>query len=159
MRLEVRVRSAIASTRAPLSPWVANSSVATARMSALERSASLANSSPAVLAAAFFFRLTLPPSSSRAALLAPPGSRQYTIPGLPENRGSGDGERQVLEPGLRREADSSIARTVAVVGAALDDFEEEALDEGPGIQVVIAAAGVLVVQDGEVCHVGEHGTA
>jgi hypothetical protein len=41
---------------------------------------------------------------------------------------------------LRSEPDSSIARAVAVVGTALDDFEEEALDEGAGIQVVIAAA-------------------
>src|SRR5687767_13203021 len=40
MRLEVRVRSAIASTRAPLSPWVANSSVATSRISCLVRSGS-----------------------------------------------------------------------------------------------------------------------
>src|ERR1044071_6792621 len=100
----------MASTRAPLRPWVANSSVATARMSALERSASLANSSPAVLAAAFFFRLAI--------------HEIYTIPGRRENRGSRDGRWQVLEPGLCREPDGGIARTVAVIGAALDDLEE-----------------------------------
>src|SRR6185295_17508526 len=85
------------------------------------------------------------------------GSRQYTIPGPPENRGSGDSGRQVLEPGLRGEPDRAIARAVAVVGAALDDLEEEALDEGAGIQMVIAAAGVLVVQDVELGHAREHG--
>src|SRR5688572_17646504 len=113
MRLEVRVRSAIASTRAPLRPWVANSSVATARMSAFERSASLANSSPAVLAAAFFFRLAIHESSD-AASAAMLGPRQYTILGPAENLGSGFGGerqgriglgRQVFEAGLRGEPD------------------------------------------------------
>src|SRR5512138_1518702 len=120
----------MASTRAPDRPWVANSSVATARMSALERSASLANSSPAVLAAAFFFLLAIHEILFTPAPAALPGGRQYTIPGPPENRGSGDDRRQVLEPGLRGEPDRGIARAVAVVGAALDDLEEEALDEG-----------------------------
>src|SRR5262247_1804225 len=133
----------MASTRAPLRPWVANSSVATARMSALERSASLANSSPAVLAAAFFFRLAI--------------GEIYTIPGPAENRRSGDYRWEVLEPGLCGEADGGIARSVAVVGTALDDLEEEALDEGAGIQMVIAAAGVLVIQDVELGHAREHG--
>src|SRR6185369_6399698 len=146
----------MASTRAPLRPWVANSSVATARMSALERSASLANSSPAVLAAAFFFRLAIHPSSSRTALLAPLGSGQYTIPGPPENRRSRDSGRQVLETGLRSEPDGRIARAVAVVNTSLDDFEEEALDESAGIQMVIRAGDVLVVQDVELGHAREH---
>src|SRR5688572_22008963 len=105
-------------------------------MSAFERSASLANSSPAVLAAAFFFRLAIHESSSRAAPAALLDSRQYTIMGAAENRASGDSRRQVLEPGLCGEPDGRIARPVSVIGAALDDLEEEALDESAGIQMV-----------------------
>src|ERR1044072_375399 len=126
-------------------------------MSAFERSASLANSSPAVLAAAFFFRLAIHESSSRAAPAAPFDPRQYTIIGPAENRASGDRGRQVLEAGLRGEPDRGIARTVTVVGAALDDLEEEALDEGAGIQMVIDAAGVLVLQHVELCQRRQRG--
>src|SRR5688572_13976441 len=125
MRLEVRVRVAIASTRAPLRPYVANSSVATARMSALDRSASLAKTSPLVFAGAFFLRLAIRGSSISDATVHHPWRMENRSGGRMQRR-QVRARRQVPESRLGRQANCRVPGPVTVVFVTLHDLEEEA---------------------------------
>src|SRR5690242_13416363 len=54
--------------------------------------------------------------------------------------------------GLRRQSDRCIRRPKAGIAPTLDDLEEEALGNGPRINLEIFTAGIRVIQDSVVLH-------